>query len=407
MPAAPCVVGALALMTQPPAHHTGAALQFAGVGAILMFMIPTARIATLAVLTISLLTPAAVMAQVDEAPAPPADGEVVRVVNVIDGDTIRVEREDGEIERVRYIGIDTPEMTGEESDSEPEPYSRQASLANAGYVEDQSVVLETDVSDRDRFDRLLRYVWVETEDGWVMVNERLVALGLADVKTYEPDTKYQSDLLDSQASAVLTGRGMHDAAAVARQLIGAEAMAYLFFDAYDARDASTLRRLLSSDVVYRLPGNEKYRGKKKVMSKFRKEWAQNDPMVTIRSSIAQPDSAVLEVTIVTTGEQSAEPVDAAPEPADATLESIDDTEPIDTDEPIDDAAAEVVDEPIDANEVVDAAEPIDAAEPVEVVEASPLAAPGEVADPVVGLEAVAVQRWPDDKLVDYRIYRDE
>ena len=170
-------------------------------------MRPIARTATLAVLSLTLLVPSAVLAQRDLELAPPADGEVVRVVNVIDGDTIRVEREDGEIERVRYIGMDTPEMTGDES--VPEPYSRQASLANAGFVEGQTVVLETDTSDRDRFDRLLRYVWVETEDGWVMVNVRLVALGLANVRTYEPDARYQSYLLDSQESAVLTGRGIY------------------------------------------------------------------------------------------------------------------------------------------------------------------------------------------------------
>lgn len=234
-----------------------------------------------------------------QAPVPPADGELVSVALVIDGDTILVERDDGTVERVRYIGIDTPELSGngEGSAEGAEPYSRQAAFANASLVEGKNVLLETDTSDRDIYDRLLRYVWVETEGGWAMVNERLVALGLADVTPYEPDIRYNQFFLDAEESARRSGRGKHDVAAVTRGLVGAEAMAYLFMDAYDARDAATLRRLMSNNVVYESPDGETYRGKKAVMGEFRHEWGAWQSNTTIRSSIAQPEAAVLELTI--------------------------------------------------------------------------------------------------------------
>lgn len=342
------------------------------------------RIVMSAALAMALAAPA-VVAQDDPEPAPPADAEVVQVINVIDGDTIRVERENGDIERVRYIGIDTPEFQDE--NKEPEPYSRQAALANAGFVENQTVLLETGMTDRDGLDRLLRYVWVETENGWVMVNERMVALGLADVQTSELGTRYQEYFEDSLASAKLTGRGKHDESAIARQLIGAEAMAYLFFDAYDARDVPTLRRLMTAEVVYRLPGNERYRGKKEVMNKFREEWAELDPVVTIRNSIAQPESAVLEVTIVTNDHTSTAETDVATSPA-----------PIESPEPAESAEAIESAAPIGSPEPGSSGDPVDGLDPIEVI---------ETPAPIVGLEAVAVQQWPRDKLADFRLYYDE
>lgn len=294
-------------------------------------------------------------ASLGQEPAPP-DGELVRVVNVIDGDTIRVERDDGSIERVRYIGIDTPELTNEEQEG-PEPYSRQAALANASYVQYQEVLLETDTSDRDQFDRLLRYVWVETEDGWVMVNRRLVALGLATVRAYEPDTRNHESFLAVEERAKSTGRGMHDPNPISRGLVGAEAMAYLFFDAYDARDVPTLRRLMTGEVVYVLPDKQRFRGKRDVIDKFQAEWAELDPSIDIRSSIAQPEAAVLELTIAYGADASAGSESPSP----------------------------------------------NASPPAPVGSLEPLETPGVVAS----IEAVAVQRWPNDRLEHFRLYQDD
>jgi micrococcal nuclease len=105
------------------------------------------------------------------------------VTRVIDGDTIEVEI-DGRRERVRYIGMDTPEM----NDARPvvRDLARAASAANARLVADRQVRLELDVEKRDRYGRLLAYVWV----GDTMVNEALVLSGHAAPYTFPPNVRY-------------------------------------------------------------------------------------------------------------------------------------------------------------------------------------------------------------------------
>ncbi len=155
------------------------------------------------------LLPGPMLALAVDAPSPPEDGELVRVIDVIDGDTIRVEwSPDGWWERVRYIGIDAPEIT-HEAGHEDEPWGPQATDLNRDLVEEAEVLLERDISDTDRYGRLLRYVWVETDDGWVMVNGELVAAGLAAVRVYEPDTRHDAWFRELQDEARRAGRGMH------------------------------------------------------------------------------------------------------------------------------------------------------------------------------------------------------
>ena len=129
----------------------------------------------------------------EEAPDP---SEAV-VVRVIDGDTIDVRLASGEQERVRYIGIDTPERG--------ECFFQEATEANARLVEGRRVRLESDVSPRDRFDRLLAYVYTADED--VFVNGELVRTGYADAKRYEPDTRLAGTLerLEEDARRLLRG----------------------------------------------------------------------------------------------------------------------------------------------------------------------------------------------------------
>ncbi len=105
------------------------------------------------------------------------------VVRVLDGDTIEVELA-GERERVRYIGIDTPEM----GDERPEirALAFEARRANARLVEGRRVRLELDVEKRDRYGRLLAYVWV----GDTLVNEALVRAGHAAPYTFPPNVRY-------------------------------------------------------------------------------------------------------------------------------------------------------------------------------------------------------------------------
>ncbi len=117
------------------------------------------------------------------------------VIQVIDGDTIVIEGG----YRVRYIGIDTPEIH-----PQLDPYGMEALQANRELVEGKIVRLERDVSQTDRYGRLLRYVYV---DG-IFVNAELVRLGLAYAKAYPPDIKHQEDLEKLEGEARQAGRGI-------------------------------------------------------------------------------------------------------------------------------------------------------------------------------------------------------
>src|SRR5947207_14235634 len=92
------------------------------------------------------------------------------VVRVVDGDTIHV-RIGARVEKVRYIGVNTPEVHHPRKGEEPG--GREAAEVNRRLVEGKRVRLELDVQERDRYGRLLAYVWV----GDVMVNAELVRLG--------------------------------------------------------------------------------------------------------------------------------------------------------------------------------------------------------------------------------------
>lgn len=100
---------------------------------------------------------------------------------------------------MRYIGIDTPEIY-----PQPEPFGNEAWQANRRLVEGKRVRLERDVSETDKYGRLLRYVYA---DG-VFVNAELVRQGLAWAKAYPPDTKYQDYLEQLETEARESGRGM-------------------------------------------------------------------------------------------------------------------------------------------------------------------------------------------------------
>jgi micrococcal nuclease len=126
---------------------------------------------------------------------------------VVDGDTIEVAI-GGALFKVRYIGIDTPETV--KPGTPVQWMGPEASAANHRLVEGAHVVLETDVSDTDRYGRLLRYVWFHRADGtWRMVNLVLVRQGFAAVSTYPPDVKYTDALfLPAQRAARKAGRGL-------------------------------------------------------------------------------------------------------------------------------------------------------------------------------------------------------
>jgi len=117
--------------------------------------------------------------------------EFVLVDRVVDGDTI--ELSDGR--KVRYIGIDTPET--KDPRKEVQCFGEEASAYNQDLVEGKVVAIEADVVDKDRYDRLLRYVWLEDE----MINKKLVAEGYAYASSYPPNVKYQTQFKLAQQQA--------------------------------------------------------------------------------------------------------------------------------------------------------------------------------------------------------------
>lgn len=123
-------------------------------------------------------------------------GEVARVTRVIDGDTIEVTL-NGQTERVRYIGINTPERD--------EPCYQAATDANRALVAGQTVRFERDATNRDRFGRLLRYVYA----GDTFVNLQLITEGYAEATLYEPDDAYYDQFLELERQATRAGRGCH------------------------------------------------------------------------------------------------------------------------------------------------------------------------------------------------------
>jgi micrococcal nuclease len=126
-----------------------------------------------------------------------------RVVRVIDGDTVEADIVLGPRVTIRYIGVDTPETV---APGQPVAcYGIEASNRNKALVENQTVYLEKDISETDRFGRLLRYVYLESG---AMVNELLVADGFAQVSTFPPDVKYQQRLLAAQQAPRAANRGL-------------------------------------------------------------------------------------------------------------------------------------------------------------------------------------------------------
>jgi micrococcal nuclease len=129
-----------------------------------------------------------------------------QVLRVVDGDTIRV-RLDGRTERVRYIGIDTPESV--KPGTAVQCFAKRASAANAALVAGRSVRLVTDVEQRDRYGRLLAYVYREPDGAFV--NARLVRDGYARTLTIAPNVAHARELADLARAARRAHRGLWNA----------------------------------------------------------------------------------------------------------------------------------------------------------------------------------------------------
>jgi micrococcal nuclease len=126
-----------------------------------------------------------------------------RVVRVVDGDTIRV-RLDGRTERVRYIGVDTPESV--KPGTPVQCFAKRAAAANAALVAGRSVRLVGDVEQRDRYGRLLAYVYREPDGAFV--NAELVRDGYARTLTIAPNVAHARQFAQLARTARTSRRGL-------------------------------------------------------------------------------------------------------------------------------------------------------------------------------------------------------
>ena len=129
-----------------------------------------------------------------------------QVVRVVDGDTIRV-RVGDRVERVRYIGIDTPESV--KPGTPVQCYAKRAAAANAALVAGQRVRLVSDVEHRDRYGRLLAYVYRQGDGAFV--NALLVRDGYARTLTIAPNVAHATELARLARAARRARRGLWSA----------------------------------------------------------------------------------------------------------------------------------------------------------------------------------------------------
>ncbi len=124
--------------------------------------------------------------------------ESAMVKRVIDGDTIVLSDD----RRVRYIGINTPELHSFSKSAQC--FGTEAAAFNKKLVEGKEITLQKDVSDTDKYGRLLRYVWV----GNIFVNEYLVKEGYALQATYPPDVRYALLFQKAAENARINNKGL-------------------------------------------------------------------------------------------------------------------------------------------------------------------------------------------------------
>jgi len=107
------------------------------------------------------------------------------VTKVIDGDTVTIQSG----EKVRYVGIDCPERG--------DNYSKEAKKRNEELVKGKEVVLKKDQTDKDKYDRLLRYVYIDNN----LINQILINEGLARVYILPPDDSQEENFTNAQKEA--------------------------------------------------------------------------------------------------------------------------------------------------------------------------------------------------------------
>lgn len=129
-------------------------------------------------------------------------GSLYEVTHVVDGDTIEISTG----QKVRYIGIDTPEL--HKPETPVQCYAIEARNKNRDLVEGKKVKLIKDVSEVDKYGRLLRYVYAQDKNGEIFVNDYLVKEGYANASAYPPDVQYNDQFKDSERQAREANKGL-------------------------------------------------------------------------------------------------------------------------------------------------------------------------------------------------------
>lgn len=135
--------------------------------------------------------------------APQQRAAVYEVVRVIDGDTIEIKSDSG-IQKVRMIGIDTPEKN---HPSKPvECFAKEASDHLSQLISGKSVSVEADASQdtRDKYNRYLYYIFLNEQN----INQQMISDGYAYEYTYNTPYKYQNDFKKAQISASEADKGL-------------------------------------------------------------------------------------------------------------------------------------------------------------------------------------------------------
>jgi micrococcal nuclease len=128
--------------------------------------------------------------------------EAATVKRIVDGDTFETSKG----QKVRLVGVNTPEIHGQ-----AQAFGQEASDYAKRELAGRNVLLFKDVSETDRYGRLLRFVFIQGETG--LFNERLVREGYARVMTISPDVTFAELFVKSERSARETGRGLWKATA--------------------------------------------------------------------------------------------------------------------------------------------------------------------------------------------------
>ena len=177
-----------------------------------------------------------------------------KVIRVIDGDTIVIANG----MHLRLIGIDTPESVHPDKSRNTEA-GKTASAFTKAKIEGKTVYLEKDVSETDKYGRLLRYVYLK--DG-TFFNEFLVKEGMATPATFPPDVKYADIFIKAQQYAIANKKGLWvlGVFSTTKPVPMTNTMNKGSKQYMDSKGRGLIKGNINSkgDKIYHLPGGENY-----------------------------------------------------------------------------------------------------------------------------------------------------